>query len=100
MAESNKAEGVAQNQGMESISGSVESIVYRNDETGYTVCTVKTVSVAPGARKVEELVTLVGTCAAIWEGEELHAEGMPSWCAAPWIMWCATPCVSRSRARW
>ena len=75
MAETNKSEDGAQNPIVESISGSVESIVYRNDETGYTVCTVKTISVAPGARKSEELVTLVGTCAAIWEGEELHAEG-------------------------
>ncbi len=57
-----------------SVTGTVESIIYRNDESGYTVCSVK----APakfGQR--EEIVTLVGTCAALWEGEELHAEG--SW---------------------
>ena len=38
------------------------------------------------------LEAALGRVASCW--------GMPSWCAAPWIMWCATPCVSRSRARW
>jgi len=57
---------------VDAVSGTVESIVYRNDETGYTVCSVKTQG---GVRKREEVVTVVGTCAAIWEGEELHAEG-------------------------
>jgi len=56
----------------DTVSGTVESIVYRNDETGYTVCTVKT---AGGIRTREDFITIVGTCAAIWEGEELHAEG-------------------------
>ena len=59
----------------EAVSGTVESIVYRNDETGYTVCTLKTVSRAAGSRLREEMVTLVGSCAAMWEGEEVHAEG-------------------------
>jgi exodeoxyribonuclease V alpha subunit len=59
----------------ETISGTVESIVYRNDETGYTVCTLKTVTRAAGSRLHEEKVTVVGNCAAMWEGEELHAEG-------------------------
>ena len=54
------------------VTGTVESIVFRNDETGYTVCTVKTQG---GNRAREEFVTVVGSCAAIWEGEELHAEG-------------------------
>jgi len=57
----------------ETVSGTVESIVYRNDETGYTVCTVKTRDASRNNR--EEFVTIVGSCAAIWEGEELHAEG-------------------------
>ncbi len=50
----------------DTVSGTVESIVYRNDETGYTVCTVKTPN---GLRGREEFVTVVGNCAAIWEGE-------------------------------
>ena len=60
---------------IETISGTVESIVFRNDETGYTVCTLKTVNRAAGSRFHEERVTVVGSCAAMWEGEELHAEG-------------------------
>jgi len=57
----------------ESVTGTVESIVYRNDENGYTVCHVR-----PHSRlhSRDELVTVVGNCAAIWEGEELHAEGV------------------------
>ena len=56
----------------DTVTGTVESIVYHNDETGYTVCTIKTPG---GVRAREEFVTIVGSCAAIWEGEELHAEG-------------------------
>ena len=57
----------------DTVTGTVESIVYRNDETGYTVCTIKTHG--GGNRQREEFVTVVGNCAAVWEGEELHAEG-------------------------
>ena len=58
---------------LETVTGSVESIVFRNDETGYTVCSVKTQG--GGVRQHDALVTVVGSCAAIWEGEEIHAEG-------------------------
>ncbi len=50
------------------ISGTVESIVYRSEETGYTVCAVR-----PPERR--DPITVVGTCAALWVGEELTAEG-------------------------
>ncbi|MDD2456527.1 MAG: ATP-dependent RecD-like DNA helicase [Kiritimatiellae bacterium] len=56
----------------QTVTGTVESIVYRNDENGYTVCTVK---IPARIRGREDLVTVVGNCAAIWEGEELQAEG-------------------------
>ena len=62
-------------QPIETVSGTVESIVYRSEETGYTVCTLKVAGCAAGSRQREELVTVVGNCAAMWEGEELHAEG-------------------------
>jgi exodeoxyribonuclease V alpha subunit len=65
---------VSPDKGDETVSGTVESLVYRNDETGYTVCTVKR-SAGPRGVPNDELVTVVGNCAAIWEGEELHAEG-------------------------
>ncbi len=58
---------------LETVTGSVESIVFRNDETGYTVCSVKTQG--GGDRQHDTIVTVVGSCAAIWEGEEIHAEG-------------------------
>src|SRR5690554_1873932 len=51
------------------VSGSVESIVFRNEETGFTVCGVKP------AEGGENAVTVVGTCAAIWVGEEISASG-------------------------
>jgi len=62
----------------DSVTGTVESIIFRNDESGYTVCTIKT----PAKRGLrEEFLTIVGSCAAIWEGEELHAKG--SWSRHP-----------------
>ncbi|MEO5366817.1 MAG: ATP-dependent RecD-like DNA helicase [Magnetococcus sp. WYHC-3] len=54
---------------IERITGTVESIVYRSEETGYTVCSVK-----PSGRDVAS-ATVVGNTAAIWAGEELIAEG-------------------------
>jgi len=59
----------------ETVSGSVASLVFRNDETGYTVCTIQ-----PSDPKAESF-TLVGSCAAVWEGEEITAEG--SWIRHP-----------------
>ena len=58
---------------LEAVTGTVESIVFRNDETGYTVCSVKTHG--GGVRQRDTVVTIVGSCATVWEGEELHAEG-------------------------
>jgi exodeoxyribonuclease V alpha subunit len=52
----------------ERVSGVVERIVFRSEDSGYTVCAVK----ADGHR--DEII-VVGTCAAIWEGETLEAEG-------------------------
>ena len=46
---------------METVDGTVKSVVFRNDETGFTI-----LHVTPAA---------TGTCAAAWEGEELHATG-------------------------
>ncbi|MFO7937990.1 MAG: ATP-dependent RecD-like DNA helicase [Kiritimatiellia bacterium] len=56
------------------VTGTVESIIFRNDDSGYTVCTIRTAG-RPGLRA--EIITIVGNCAAVWTGEELHAEG--SW---------------------
>ena len=55
----------------EEISGSVETITFRNDATGYTVCSVR----IHGAAAEAGPSVVVGTCAAIWVGEELRATG-------------------------
>lgn len=54
----------------ETVTGIIDHIVYRAEDSGYTVCYLK----IPGK---SENVVVVGTCAAIWEGETLQAEG--SW---------------------
>ena len=57
------------------VDGTVKSVVFRNDETGYSV--LKVVTSEPARRYAAETETVViGTCAAVWEGEELHAEGV------------------------
>ena len=53
---------------IEEIAGVVESVVFRSEETGYTVCSVR----MTGPR---DPVTVVGSCAAIWVGETLKATG-------------------------
>ena len=58
----------------EILDGSVKSVVFRNEETGFTVLHV--VPVDDGRfRLAEREVTVLGACAAAWEGEELHAVG-------------------------
>ncbi len=52
----------------EIVTGTVERIVYRNEETGYTICAIQP------ARRAPEIV-VAGTCGAVWEGELLKAEG-------------------------
>lgn len=52
----------------EHVSGVVESVIYRSEETGYTVCAVK----VDGQK---DNVTVVGNCAAVWIGETLKAKG-------------------------
>ena len=56
------------------VDGTVKSIVFRNDETGYSI--LKVVKPAPArGYGAEDEVSVLGVCAAVWEGEELHAEG-------------------------
>ncbi|MBQ6246518.1 MAG: hypothetical protein IJK04_06610, partial [Kiritimatiellae bacterium] len=50
---------------LETLEGSVENVRFRNEETGYVVCDVQP------AESMRSTVTVVGTCAAIWVGEEL-----------------------------
>ena len=58
----------------ESLSGSVKSVVFHNEETGWFVATVAVDGGAPGGG---ETAQLVGKCPTIWQGEEIRAVG--SW---------------------
>ena len=53
----------------------MKSVVFRNDETGYTVLRVSLRRRAGFTLSREPEATVVGKCAIVWEGEELHAEG-------------------------
>ncbi len=54
------------------ITGSVESIVYRNDETGYFVFHLK---VANQPDFGSDTSVVVGKCSTLWDGEEIRAKG-------------------------
>ena len=56
------------------VDGTVKSVVFRNDENGFTVLHV-TLADDGGFRLAQREVTVRGVCAAAWEGEELHATG-------------------------
>ena len=55
-------------QSLETLAGTVDHIIYHSEETGYTVCVLKTAGHREG-------ITVVGTCAAIWAGEILTVTG-------------------------
>ncbi|MGN0853023.1 MAG: ATP-dependent RecD-like DNA helicase [Kiritimatiellia bacterium] len=59
----------------ETVDGTVKSVVFRNDDTGFSILHVTTGGGA-AFHLGEREVTVLGTCAAVWEGEELHAEGV------------------------
>ncbi len=52
----------------DTLTGIIDHIVYRSEESGYTVCAVT-------IRGRRETQTVVGTCAAAWAGETLEATG-------------------------
>lgn len=57
----------------EIVEGTIRSVVYHNDENGYTVLHVEPPSEFELARGRE--ITVVGKAQAVWEGEEVRAEG-------------------------
>ena len=59
---------------IEAVDGTVKNVVFRNDETGFSVLRV-TLADDGSFRLAEREVTVVGTCAAVWEGELLQATG-------------------------
>lgn len=54
------------------VTGTVESVVFRNEETGYTVLSVRPVAEQIGD---DRRLTVVGKCATVWPGEEITAVG-------------------------
>lgn len=68
------AGGAVKTDVLETVDGAVKSVVFRNDETGFTILHV--VTEESRFRLGTRETTVLGTCAAVWEGEELHAEGV------------------------
>ena len=58
---------------VEIVEGTIRSVVFHNDENGYTVLHVEIPS-GYALRKLNE-ITIVGKTQAVWEGEEVRAEG-------------------------
>ena len=58
---------------METVAGTVKSVVFHSDESGYTVLRVE----QPSGFQLRALneVTVVGKVQAVWEGEEIRADG-------------------------
>ena len=59
----------------ETLDGTVTAIVFRNDETGYSVLRVSSGGGDGAFRLKTSETVVVGTCGAVWEGEDLHAVG-------------------------
>ena len=57
----------------ETVEGTIRSVVYHNDENGYTVLHVEVPSEFELAKNPE--ITIVGKAQAVWEGEDVKAEG-------------------------
>ena len=57
----------------ETVEGTIRSVVFHNDATGYTVLHVEVPSEFELARNPE--ITVVGKAQAVWEGEDVKAEG-------------------------
>ena len=57
----------------ETVEGTIRSVVFHNDENGYTVLHVEIPS-GFALRKLNE-ITVVGKAQAVWEGEEVKATG-------------------------
>ena len=62
-----------QNGTAETVEGTIQSVVFHNDENGYTVLHVEIPS-GFALRKLNE-ITVVGKAQAVWEGEEVKATG-------------------------
>ena len=50
------------------LTGTVESVVFHSEDTGYTVCSIR-------VRGQRDTMTVVGSCPAVWVGETVNATG-------------------------
>ena len=66
--DSNSKKKTATETEAETLSGTVEHVVFHSEESGYTVCHMQ----VPGH---SGLVTVVGNCPAIWDGEMVTCSG-------------------------
>ena len=57
----------------ETVEGTIKSVVYHNEENGYTVLHVELPSEFELARAKE--IAIVGKAQAVWEGEDVRATG-------------------------
>ena len=57
----------------ETVAGTIRSVVYHNDDNGYTVLHVE--PEGTGVWRRGEEITIVGKAQAVWEGEDVRAEG-------------------------
>ena len=64
--------GAASSGRTETVFGSVRSLVYHNETSGWTVASVAVRGGTPGGA---ETATVVGSCTNVWEGEEIKATG-------------------------
>ena len=69
MADGEKVQSAAK----ETVEGTVSSVVYHNDDNGYSVLHVEVPS-GYALRKLNE-ITIIGKTQAVWEGEDVRAEG-------------------------
>ena len=58
----------------EVVEGTIKSVVYHNDENGYTVLHVEPPTNSFELARGRE-ITIVGKAQAVWEGEDVRAEG-------------------------
>ena len=71
--ETSKKDEEAAKPAVETVEGTIRSVVYHNEENGYTVLHVELPS-GYALRKLDE-ITVVGKTQAVWEGEDVRAEG-------------------------
>ena len=73
MPKDDEKESKAETAAAEIVEGTVRSVVFHNDENGYTVLHVELPS-GYALRQLNE-ITIVGRTQAVWEGEDVRAEG-------------------------